>query len=1047
MTRIFEAIREQNIVDYGKKFEDWAPRILVDQYSDKTHFIFELLQNAEDAEASRVHIQLYKNRLVLSHDGRDFTEEDIRGICGVSASTKRNASNRIGKFGIGFKSVYAYTSNPRIQSGEWDFTIKNLIMPYDNNSGVAVPRTIITLPFDPHKQDDSFSEIARSLKKNLTSDSMLTLRNIREIRYTIDGSSDITIEKSVRILGKGVQDVKLTVKNNLAPSAGSITEKLLSFVSEDVKPVLIAYKVQEAPGRKRNILPITNTYLYAFFPTAIETHQNFYIHAPFDTTPARDNIRNNEYNITLIEKIADLICDSVKWLKQQSCINLKFFNQVYPLYAYAPDHILKPLYDAGVGLIMGNVPILPTNEEGVYAGLSNCFIPESQNIISCITQSLLQSVIGDAAAKWLDKAIVSEASRPFRDYLQRNFSVKTLGWKELVPKLSQTLLEKQTDAWLISLLKSIQPYCFSERSDDRIDASALPLVRLQNGCHCYARLNGKNQVYLNNPAVCPRKIKSTILADFFAKNFYVKVLGIQNYDLFQEIQDEILPQYTENPFAISDETNLGHIKLIQKAFAENSSRAKQLLLEAPFLKSTQGEWIAPSRLFVEASYFRNKPKEYFLLDKLSIAWLSPMYKHKVPVDALIQFGCRSSLSFTSIPDSDYEDLLRKYNPDMYEQYCTGIKSKNHISSRDNFDWKRSIEYLPYDLSKLGLEGSVALTEYLSHNMNTFMMNGTVFAANDAAMRGKTLYQLEGLPSAVRIILLTSKWLYTKDGQAVMPSEVKRSDLSPAYSSDSDAALDALPFQREDNIVEELVEKFDPRYHTFLSELLNNGDALSAAFNVYEQRRKAQSKKTKQADVKAVFEQLSVSGKTIARPTEDEDLLDAAGVVGNASRRADKLADIFRQSLSLEKSERVAKVRFSFSDCNKGERAFLLSQYNGHCQICGKQIIKRDGTPYFLARNMLDVPLLDEKYSQSYSEGWNSLCLCPNCAAEYLYGSRDLRSIPNQVIDCEIESGSSDKIAIVVELQGRQTAIQYTPKHLLALRSALKVFYFDAGEEE
>ena len=97
--------------------------------------------------------------------------------------------------------------------------------------------------------------------------------------------------------------------------------------------------------------------------------------------------------------------------------------------------------------------------------------------------------------------------------------------------------------------------------------------------------------------------------------------------------------------------------------------------------------------------------------------------------------------------------------------------------------------------------------------------------------------------------------------------------------------------------------------------------------------------------------------------------------------------------------------------------------------------------------MLDVPLLDEKYSQSYSEGWNSLCLCPNCAAEYLYGSRDLRSIPNQVIDCEIESGSSDKIAIVVELQGRQTAIQYTPKHLLALRSALKVFYFDAGEEE
>lgn len=1047
MTQIFETIRDQNIVDYGKKFEDWAPRILVDQYSDKTHFIFELLQNAEDAEATKVHIQLYKTRLVLSHDGREFTEDDIRGICGVSASTKRNASNRIGKFGIGFKSVYAYTATPRIQSGKWDFTIRNLIMPYDNNSGTAVPRTIFTLTFDPSKQEESFSEIARSLKKNLTSDSMLTLRHIREIRYTIDGSADVTIEKSVRLIGKGVQDVKLTVKNNLIPSAGIITEKLLTFVSEDVKPVLIAYKVQVAPGRRRNILPVSNTYLYAFFPTAIETHQNFYIHAPFDTTPARDNIRNNEYNIALIEKIADLICNSVNWLKQQSCINLKFFNQVYPLYPYASDHILKPLYDAGIGLIMSDTPILPTNEEGEYVGISNSFIPESQNIISCITQPLLQSIMGSTSVRWLDKAIVSESSRLFREYLQRNFSVKVLGWKELVPNLSQSLLEKQPDAWLISLLKSIQPYCYSERGDDKIDASALPLVRLQNGRHCYAKINGKNQVYLNNPSVCPRKIKATILADFFAKNFYSKVLGIQNYDLFQEIQDEILPQYVDNPAQITDDLNLSHIKIIQKAFAENNSRAKQLLRDAPFLKSTQGTWAAPSSLFIEASYFRTKPKEYYLLDKLGVTWLSPRYKQKVPVDAFVQFGCKCSLGFVSIPDSDYDELLSSYNADMYEQYCTGIKSKNHVSSRDNYDWKRNIEYLPYKMPDLGLDGSIALAEYLSHNINTFMMNGTVFAANDAAMRGKTLYQMENLPSALKIILLTSKWLYTKDGTAAMPSELKRSDLSPAYTADLDALFELFPFQREDSIVDDLVGKFDPRYHTFLSELLHNNDALSAAFNVYEQRKRAQTKKAKQADVRTVFEQLSVSGRITARNTEDEDLLEAAGAVGNASRRADKLAELFRQSLASERPERVAKVRFSFSDCNTGERAFLLSQYNGHCQICGKQIIKRDGTPYFIARNMLDVPLLDEKYAQSYTEGWNSLCLCPNCAAEYLYGGRDLRSVPEQVMECEIESGSTEKIPVTIQLQGTQTAIQYTPKHLLALRSAIKVFYCDSEEKE
>ena len=49
MGDLYSEIRERSKQDYGQKFEEWAPRILVDQYSDRTHFIFELIQNAEDA--------------------------------------------------------------------------------------------------------------------------------------------------------------------------------------------------------------------------------------------------------------------------------------------------------------------------------------------------------------------------------------------------------------------------------------------------------------------------------------------------------------------------------------------------------------------------------------------------------------------------------------------------------------------------------------------------------------------------------------------------------------------------------------------------------------------------------------------------------------------------------------------------------------------------------------------------------------------------------------------------------------------------------------
>ena len=110
----YESLRNRNVEDYGRRFETWAPKILVDQYSERTHFIYELLQNAEDALASNVWFRLYYDRLEFEHDGKkEFDENDIKGICGVSNNSKDPNVN-IGKFGIGFKSVFAYTSTPNV---------------------------------------------------------------------------------------------------------------------------------------------------------------------------------------------------------------------------------------------------------------------------------------------------------------------------------------------------------------------------------------------------------------------------------------------------------------------------------------------------------------------------------------------------------------------------------------------------------------------------------------------------------------------------------------------------------------------------------------------------------------------------------------------------------------------------------------------------------------------------------------------------------------------------------------------------------------------
>ena len=55
--------------------------ILAGLYNDPSHFVYELLQNAEDEGAKTVVFNLYDDRLDIFHDGEDFDAKDIDAIC------------------------------------------------------------------------------------------------------------------------------------------------------------------------------------------------------------------------------------------------------------------------------------------------------------------------------------------------------------------------------------------------------------------------------------------------------------------------------------------------------------------------------------------------------------------------------------------------------------------------------------------------------------------------------------------------------------------------------------------------------------------------------------------------------------------------------------------------------------------------------------------------------------------------------------------------------------------------------------------------------
>ena len=83
--------------------------LATDIYSEDKRFIYELIQNADDAalnEDSELSLDILDNYVVISHNGAPFNSRDIRGLCSIGLGNKTNDATKTGYKGIGFKSVF-----------------------------------------------------------------------------------------------------------------------------------------------------------------------------------------------------------------------------------------------------------------------------------------------------------------------------------------------------------------------------------------------------------------------------------------------------------------------------------------------------------------------------------------------------------------------------------------------------------------------------------------------------------------------------------------------------------------------------------------------------------------------------------------------------------------------------------------------------------------------------------------------------------------------------------------------------------------------------
>src|SRR5258706_12533097 len=161
----------------------------VEKYPDPVHFVYELLQNAEDQGATEVNFKLSAYCIVFRHNGNPFTRIDVKNITGTGNSAKPQEANKIGRFGIGFKSVFAITDRPEIYSvleeKPFAFAIEDLVVPiailgnYENSNQCD---TQFIFPFIDGQEISLYAKIRKRLSV-LGFETLLFLRNLASITW------------------------------------------------------------------------------------------------------------------------------------------------------------------------------------------------------------------------------------------------------------------------------------------------------------------------------------------------------------------------------------------------------------------------------------------------------------------------------------------------------------------------------------------------------------------------------------------------------------------------------------------------------------------------------------------------------------------------------------------------------------------------------------------------------------------------------------------------------------------------------------------------
>lgn len=581
----YRAIRRDNERRYGTDIGRIGPMLLSDRYDDRTHFIYELLQNAEDALTKRqncggkrsVLFVLNDKELRAIHCGKPFDEADVRGICGIAESTKDLTA--IGRFGIGFKSVYAFTDRPEVHSGGESFAIESYVWP------VVVPdvqreaeETLVILPL---RSPSDWVDIETGLKR-LGPGSLLFLREIDGIEWRVEGgSSGLYLRSEPEWLSDDVRRISVIGQSDRTPD---VEESWLLFSRPINTPqgkeagyVEVAFSiVKNISSGGKELRPVRRSPLVVFFPTVVETHLGFLVQGPYRTTPSRDNVPpQDEWNQHCVAETAAVLCRAFRWLRDSGFLDVAALHCLPLDRSKFPDGAMfAPIFQQ-VRNMLSEEALLPRHGGG-YISAKQARLARSQGLRELLSPAQLAMLLDERIElAWLSGDISHERPPELRDYLVQELSIEEVRPETILSNFTGPFLEAQPDEWIRRLYEFL-----GDQKALLFRAEELPLIRLTNGKHVQAQLDGQPQAFLPGTiATGFPTVRAAVCETAAARDFLVS-LGLTEPDAVDDVVRNILPKYVGAEARKTEVEYEADINRILVGFATDSKSQRERLLEA-----------------------------------------------------------------------------------------------------------------------------------------------------------------------------------------------------------------------------------------------------------------------------------------------------------------------------------------------------------------------------------------------------------------------------------------------------------------------------------